>query len=134
MQLKLKQIGIVTERFNSMLSFYRDVLGLTVTFHEPDKHVSFDTGDIRFAIGSTDVMKQITEHASYSVDTVGQSFELAFEVDSPEEVDRIYDQIVASGAEPIKAAADMPWGQRTAFFADPDGNIHEVFADLPASA
>jgi len=28
----------------------------------------------------------------------------------------------------------MPWNQRTAFIADPDGNIHEIFADLPPSA
>jgi hypothetical protein len=26
---------------------------------------------------------------------------------------------------------DVPWQQRTAMFADPDGNIHEFFADLP---
>jgi len=130
MQLRLKQVGIVTERFNRMLSFYRDVLGLKVVFHQADKHVEFDTGEIRFAVTSNDVMEQITEHASYTVDTVGQAFELAFEVESPEEVEHTYDQLVASGAEPIKAAADMPWGQRTAFFADPDGNIHEVFANI----
>jgi len=24
----------------------------------------------------------------------------------------------------------MPWGLRAAFFTDPDGNIHELFAGL----
>jgi len=38
---------------------------------------------------------------------------------------------VAHGAAPVHAPADMPWGQHTAMFADPDGNIHEFFADLP---
>jgi hypothetical protein len=27
-----------------------------------------------------------------------------------------------------------PWGQRAAFFADPEGNIHGLFADLPRPA
>jgi hypothetical protein len=35
------------------------------------------------------------------------------------------------GAIPIKKPSYMPWNQRTGFFADPDGNVHEVFADLP---
>ena len=43
----------------------------------------------------------------------------------------MYAEIVARGAVPIHSPADMPWGQRTAMFADPDGNIHELFADLP---
>ncbi|MFQ5753700.1 MAG: VOC family protein [bacterium] len=39
--------------------------------------------------------------------------------------------MVTKGTTPIQAPATMPWGQKTAFFADPDGNIHELFANLP---
>jgi len=28
----------------------------------------------------------------------------------------------------------MPWGQRTAFFEDPEGYIHEIFSELPTLA
>ena len=34
------------------------------------------------------------------------------------------------GAVGVKPPAKMPWGQYTAFFADPEGNIHELFTDL----
>lgn len=34
------------------------------------------------------------------------------------------------GATPIQAPQNMPWNQRTALFSDPDGNIHEIFAEL----
>ena len=34
------------------------------------------------------------------------------------------------GARAIHDPEDMPWNQRTALFADPDGNIHEIFADI----
>jgi lactoylglutathione lyase len=45
------------------------------------------------------------------------------------DVESIYSEIIKKGAVPIKEPSDMPWGQRTAFFADPDGNVHELFAD-----
>jgi uncharacterized glyoxalase superfamily protein PhnB len=67
----------------------------------------------------------------WSVRCSGHSFELVFPLQSPEEVDTAYAGIVANGATPIKGLANMPWGQRIVFFADPDENIHELFADLP---
>ena len=75
-------------------------------------------------------MASITnDHYSFREDKKGQSFELAFPLDSFEEVDKAYDELISKGATPIASPANMPWGQRTAFFADPDGNIHELFAD-----
>nr|MBC8549829.1 VOC family protein [Candidatus Brocadiales bacterium] len=61
----------------------------------------------------------------------GQLFSLAFPCSTVEEVDKTYDKIIARGAIPIKKPSTMPWNQRTGFFADPAGNIHEVFSDLP---
>ncbi|MDA3812094.1 MAG: hypothetical protein PF518_17380 [Spirochaetaceae bacterium] len=39
-------------------------------------------------------------------------------------------KIVSKGAKAVHSPADMPWNKRTALFADPDGNIHELFAEL----
>lgn len=66
-------------------------------------------------------------HSSYHEATKGQSFELAFPCETPEDVKKSYIEIVEKGATPIKKPSLMPWGQTTAFFADPDGNIHEIF-------
>jgi len=76
------------------------------------------------------VMEEATGHSSYKATHEGQCFELAFPLKSPEDVDQAYREITKSGAKPIKAPKNMPWGQRTAFFADPDGNIHELFSNL----
>lgn len=129
MKLKLDQIGIVTSNFKEMKKFYQEVLGLKPAF-ETEEHVEFEMDGTRFAISDKSVMSRITEHKSYSQKSLGQSFELAFKVDSSKEVDEAHQAILEKGATNIKAANDMPWGQRTAFFADPDGNIHEIFADL----
>lgn len=62
--------------------------------------------------------------------TSGQSFELAFPCDNPTDVDESFKKLISLGATPIHEPENMPWNQRTALFADPDGNIHEIFAEL----
>ncbi len=130
MQAKIALISIVTNNIAEMLSFYRDVLGFGVEINL-DQYVEFKSEGVRFALGTPQVMRDATGHSSFTEPVSGQKFELAFPLDTPQAVDEAYAQIVAKGATPIKSPADMPWGQRTAFFADPDGNIHELFANLP---
>ncbi len=124
-------ITIVTNNVSTLVSFYRDVLGFTVK-QDLEIYVEFESEGVRFAICARSIMEQATNHSSYKEEATGQSFELAFPVEKPEAVDTTFERIVAAGAIPIHPPADMPWGQRAAFFADPDGHIHELFADLPA--
>jgi catechol 2,3-dioxygenase-like lactoylglutathione lyase family enzyme len=123
-------ITILTDNVPAMLRFYRDVLGFQVKSNQ-GKYVEFENEGVRFAICSRLIMKSVTGHSSYRQTKTGQTFELAFPLDTPEEVDRVYADILAKGAMAVKAPATMSWGHRTAFFADPDGNIHELFAELP---
>lgn len=128
--LRLDMFGIITNKFDEMKLFYRDLMGLEVAF-EMDNYVEFKTPGVRFAISTNKIMQEVTGHPSYKAAKQGQVLELAFILDSPELVDKAYKDILDKGAAPINAPADMPWGQRAAFFADPDGNIHELFANLP---
>ena len=74
------------------------------------------------------MMFDATGHQSYRNIRMGQSFELAFPLPDGDSVGVYYDEIVAKGAVPVKAPEVMPWGRVTAFFADPDGNIHELYS------
>ena len=59
--------------------------------------------------------------------------QLAFRVDL-EDVDRWTAALEAQGVAMVLPPTDQPWGHRTVFFRDPDGNMLEVFADIsPAS-
>jgi uncharacterized glyoxalase superfamily protein PhnB len=89
---------------------------------------------VRFSICDRSVMVETVGAAAFAEKASGQVVELAFPVGSPEEVDTAYDALVAAGAEPVHPPQDMPWHQRTALFADPDGNVHEIFAELPGDA
>jgi uncharacterized glyoxalase superfamily protein PhnB len=72
-------------------------------------------------------MADTTGDGSYHEEKRGQSFELAFAVKSIDELEEAYNKILTMGATPVKPPTRMPWGQTAAFFADPDGNIHELF-------
>ena len=52
--------------------------------------------------------------------------EIALYVDTFEEVDRAFAQVVAKGAAPVLEPVTQPWGQRTCYVADPEGNLVEI--------
>ncbi len=131
----LNQIALITILADDVLqlaAFYRDVLHFEVK-QELGGFVEFHSAGVRFAVCARSILHEASGHASYAEAHHGQCFELAFPCADPAEVDRVYAEIVAHGAAPIHAPADMPWGQRTAMFADPAGNIHELFAELSRS-
>jgi lactoylglutathione lyase len=39
-------------------------------------------------------------------------------------------ELAAAGALIVSPPADQPWGHRTLFFRDPDGNLLEIYADI----
>lgn len=129
MKAQINAVGIITQDLTKMRDFYRDVIGMEILL-EMEQYVEFKHEGVRFALSTNEVMIQATSHESYKVPHQGQSIELMFKVDTKDEVDNSYKEVVEKGASPITPPADMPWGQRTAFFADPDGHIHEIFADL----
>ena len=56
---------------------------------------------------------------------------LAFECASPREVDDVHNRIVGAGFDSKKEPWDAFWGQRYAQVVDPDGNVVDIFAQLP---
>jgi len=113
---------------DEMLTFYKNVMGFT-SDDESGDYIELNHEGVRFALCSRQLMHNLTENQRFLEESKGQSFELAFWLPTKEEVDITYDELVEKGATPILAPHDMPWGQRTAMFADPDGNCHEIYAD-----
>ena len=47
-------------------------------------------------------------------------------MDTFDAVDEAFDHAVKNGAEPVLAPETEPWGQRTCYIADPEGNLIEI--------
>jgi len=128
--MRYPRIGLVTvlaDDVETMKAFYGGVLGFEIVEHLGN-YIEFRSEGVRFAVCAREVMFTHTGHPSYVEEAYGQRFELAFPAGTPDEVDLLYGELVARGATAVKPPETMPWGRRTAFIADPEGNIHEVYS------
>ena len=57
------------------------------------------------------------------------SVQLAFRV-APGEVAACAKELVEAGVGLTGPVTDQPWGHRTLFFRDPDGNVLEIYAEI----
>lgn len=127
MKAEINLITIWTSNIDKMKKFYNQVLGFNVE-NDLGNYVEFENSGVRFAICMREVMTNYSE--AYEKMGVGQVFELAFPCENSADVDDSFKRLIEMGATAIHEPQDMPWNQRTALFADPDGNIHEIFAEI----
>jgi len=127
MKAEINLITIWTNDIGKMKEFYNQVLRFKIK-NDLGGYVEFENNGVRFAICMRDVMYDYSKE--YEKKIIGQAFELAFPCENPNDVDESFKQLVIRGATPIHEPQSMAWNQRTAFFADPDGNIHEIFAEI----
>jgi catechol 2,3-dioxygenase-like lactoylglutathione lyase family enzyme len=108
----------------AMRRFYEDVLALP-----PVRELS--PGWIEYRIGAnTLALAKPTRTAADAPTPHGSAaLQLAFKV-SPPEVDQCADELVQKGVALLSPPTDQPFGHRTLFFRDPDGNLLEVYADI----
>ena len=57
------------------------------------------------------------------------SLQLAFRVGA-EDVDRCAEELKRHGVDLLEPPTNQPFGHRTLFFRDPDGNLLEVYAEI----
>jgi uncharacterized glyoxalase superfamily protein PhnB len=124
---QLSAIGIVVADMAESLRFYR-VLGFDVPETPGEGHVEATLPNgIRLMFDSEDVIKSFRPDWSR---TTGNQLALAFELDSPGEVDAAYARVVDAGFAGEKEPWDAFWWQRYAQLRDPNGVPVDLFASL----
>ena len=126
MNMRLDGFGILVEDMASMIRFYRDVLGFEIKESEETSNVYLvKDGTLFLLYGRKDFEKMTNRKYEY-VKGLNGHFELALYVDSFDEVDAAYDRVIKKGATSVLAPTTEPWGQRTCYIADPEGNLIEI--------
>jgi len=129
MNPRLDLIGIVVEDMARSLAFYRR-LGLDVPA-EADNEPHVETtlpGGIRLAWDTVETVRSFDP--DWQRPSGGHAMSMAFLLDSADDVDRLYEELIADGYTSHKEPWDAFWGQRYAVINDPDGNPVDLFARL----
>jgi lactoylglutathione lyase len=70
--------------------------------------------------------EKLTNRTYAYVQGINGHAELALSVDTFDEVDQEYVKAIEKGAVSILEPTTEPWGQRTCYLADPEGNLIEI--------
>lgn len=122
----VQQLGyviILCDDIDRMKEFYRDLFSFPVD-SETDESLAFRVGEVLLGL-----RKRTRDYDGRGGGTESPGLQLAFLV-SPAEVDECYEVLQAKGVRILDPPADQPRGHRTVYFADPEGNILEVYAEI----
>ncbi|HEX9067832.1 MAG TPA: VOC family protein [Ktedonobacterales bacterium] len=122
-------LGITVHDMGAALRFYR-LLGLDIAPNtDGEAYVEVITPNgYRISWNTVEMIKGI--YPDWEEPT-GHRMGLAFKCASPAEVDALHQLIVAGGYASYKEPWDAFWGQRYAVVVDPDGNLVDLFAQIP---
>lgn len=123
--LKLNAIGLFVNDMETMVSFYRDVMGMKTDW-AGDANAELYSDNARLIMFSRKNFEAMTSRSYTYPNGLNGTVELAFDVANFMEVDAEYAKVVKAGARPVFPPTDEPWGQRTSYVADPDGNLIEI--------
>ena len=124
--MKLDGVGLFVNDMGTMIRFYRDVLGFEIQESEDAVNVYLIKDGTLFMLYERKNFEAMTNRKYEYIQGLNGHFELALYVDTFEEVDRQYREVVDKGAVSVLEPTTEPWGQRTCYIADPEGNLIEI--------
>ena len=124
--MRLDGFGLFVDDMPTMVRFYRDVLGFEITEGENAENVYLIKDGTLFMLYERKNFAQMTNRKYEYIKGFNGHFEIALYVDTYEEVDLEYAKVIEKGARSILEPTTEPWGQRTCYIADPEGNLIEI--------
>ena len=124
--MKLDGFGLFVEDMAVMVRFYRDVLGFAIKEPEDAANVYMVKDGTVFMLYRRSDFEKMAGRSFQYVRGMNGHYEMALRAENYAAVDRIFREVTARGAEAVMAPETMPWGQRTSYVADPEGNLIEI--------
>ena len=124
--MKLDGFGIFVDDMSAMIRFYRDVLGFEIEEDENTSNVYLVKDGVLFLLYRKSDFEKMTGRGFSYVKGLNGHYEIALSVSDYASVDKTFEEVTAAGARPVMRPTTEPWGQRTCYIADPEGNLIEI--------
>ena len=124
--MRLDGFGLLVEDMAKMIRFYRDVLDFEIREAEDAENVYLVKDGTLFLLYGRNDFEKMTSRKNKYIKGLNGHFEIALYVDTFDEVDASFKKAVKNGAVPVLEPELEPWGQRTCYIADPEGNLIEI--------
>lgn len=124
--MRLDGVGLFVNDMAAMIRFYRDVMGFEIKEDEDTENVYLIKDGTLFMLYGRDNFEKMTSRKYEYLKGLNGHFEIALYVDTFEEVDARYKEVISKGAVSVLEPVTEPWGQRTCYIADPEGNLIEI--------
>lgn len=124
--MKLDGFGIFVKDMPTMVNFYRDVLGFEIKEDENTTNVYLVKDGTLFLLYRRTDFETMTENKFQYVNGINGHFEIALSVENYNAVDEAYEKAILKGATSVMKPTTEPWGQRTCYISDPEGNLIEI--------
>ena len=124
--MRLEGFGIFVKDMSVMVRFYRDVLGFGIKEDENATNVYLEKDGTLFLLYRRTDFEKMVNHSFEYVKKLNGHSEIALGVENYSSVDNTYDEVIKKGAMSVLKPTTEPWGQRTCYIADPEGNLIEI--------
>lgn len=118
--------AIIVRDMPAMRAFYGDLLGFSLI-----RELSPNWAEYRVGRNVLALAKPKLTAADSPIPFGTASVQLAFRVPLAD-VDRCAAELAQKSVALLSPATDQSFGHRTLFFRDPDGNLLEIFAEIPS--
>ena len=124
--MKMDAVGLFVTNVDKSVCFYTDVFDMKANWDGgPYAEFQMENGYRLMLYGRKDFEEMISQKPDYPAKING-TMELALDYPEFDDVDKEFDRIIKLGAVPVLKPTNMPWGQRTSYVTDPDGNLIEI--------
>jgi lactoylglutathione lyase len=130
MKHTINAIGFAVKDMKVMVEFYRDVIGF---------EFEWDGGGFANARqkngGYFNLYRRPDDNSGLLIpltypDGINGTVQITCDIDNPDDIDNEYKRLLEAGAIPIIPPTTWPWGMRSFFVADPEGNQIEILAHV----
>ena len=125
-RFKFNTVGLFTRDNRATVDFYTKTFGFTTDWDGVQPNVEMVLDDMRIILFPREAFEQMVSQTFQYPDGLNGTMELAFDVPTFADVDKEYRNTLDNGAMSVLPPTTEPWGQRTCYVADPDGNLIEI--------